>query len=177
MFILLEHTKCICLFIMYYKGTWRIWCSRKGHWTTYLSTSGSYYSLMIGVVCLVQLDWTVNRHLLVNNVFQYLNVRLMCRQKRSVNSSSIALLHENVKLGPDGEPPPLLPGKMPESSTGKHMHSALLILLDICLILKVSFFCCVSRSYTFTDSKIHRNSLYQVLLVSGGHYAFLMARE
>ncbi|KAG7335913.1 hypothetical protein KOW79_000606 [Hemibagrus wyckioides] len=39
------------------------------------------------------------------------------KQKRSVNSSSIALLHENVKLGPDGEPPPFLPGKMPESST------------------------------------------------------------
>ncbi|KAK3571866.1 hypothetical protein QTP86_020445 [Hemibagrus guttatus] len=38
-------------------------------------------------------------------------------QKCSVSSSSIALLPENVKLGPDGEPPPLLPGKMPESST------------------------------------------------------------
>ncbi|XP_053088690.1 pleckstrin homology domain-containing family A member 8 isoform X2 [Pangasianodon hypophthalmus] len=39
------------------------------------------------------------------------------KQKRSVNSSSIALLPKSVKLGPDGEPPPLLPGNIPESST------------------------------------------------------------
>lgn len=36
------------------------------------------------------------------------------KQKRSVNSSSIALLP--VKFGPDGEPPPLLPGNTSESS-------------------------------------------------------------
>lgn len=41
----------------------------------------------------------------------------ICRQKRSVNSSSIALLP--VKFGPDGEPPPLLPGNTSESSAGK----------------------------------------------------------
>ncbi|MCJ8728735.1 hypothetical protein PDJAM_G00007820 [Pangasius djambal] len=39
------------------------------------------------------------------------------KQKRSVNSSSIALLPKSVKLGADGEPPPLLPGNIPESST------------------------------------------------------------
>ncbi|XP_060726472.1 pleckstrin homology domain-containing family A member 8 [Tachysurus vachellii] len=39
------------------------------------------------------------------------------KQRHSVNSSSIALLPKNVNLLPDGEPPPLPPGKMAETST------------------------------------------------------------
>ncbi|KAF5901120.1 pleckstrin homology domain-containing family A member 8, partial [Clarias magur] len=38
------------------------------------------------------------------------------KQKHSVNSSSVALVSERVKLGPDRKPSELLPGNIPESS-------------------------------------------------------------